>query len=109
MKYRIRRTDTFSEWLTNLQYRQGFLRITARIVAAEDGNFGDHKLLPGTGGLSEMRIDCGPGYRVYYGRMGREIYLLIMGGDKFSQKTDIARAKTMWGRIKEEGYADGED
>ena len=109
MKYELRRTDIFAEWLTKLKDRKGFLRIAARVAAAEDGYFGDHKLLPGTGGGSEMRIHCGPGYRVYYGQLGRAIYLLLSGGDKTSQKDDIATAAAMWARIKEEGYADEED
>jgi putative addiction module killer protein len=109
MKYVVLKTADFTNWLAELKNRQACLRILTRINAAEDGNFGDHKILPGTGGLSEMRINCGPGYRVYYGRIERKIYLLISGGDKTTQDADISRAKVAWKRIKEEGYADGKD
>lgn len=109
MKYLIRKTAEFSNWLNELKDRQAYLRILARINAAEDGNFGDHKILPGSGGLFEMRLNCGPGYRVYYGRMDRKIFLIISGGDKLTQKADVAKAKAAWKRIKEEGYADGEN
>lgn len=58
---------------------------------ARQGNFGDHKVLED--GLNEMRIDVGPGYRVYYCRIGKVEYLLVGGGDKSTQKADIKRAR----------------
>ncbi|MDR1921829.1 MAG: type II toxin-antitoxin system RelE/ParE family toxin [Candidatus Adiutrix sp.] len=105
----IKQTEEFVEWLEGLKNRQAFLRITARVNAAEGGHFGDHKLLPDTHGLFEMRVDVGPGYRVYYGQMGRTVYLLVAGGDKKSQKADIAKAAGLWLRIKKEGQAHGKD
>lgn len=75
-------------------------RIAARISSARAGNFGGCKSVGD--GVSEMRIDFGPGYRVYYGQEGLHIYLLILGGAKSSQTRDIAKAKEMWRIIKEE-------
>lgn len=65
-------------------------RILGRINSAENGNFGDCE--PVGGGVSEMRIHYGPGYRLYYTRQGEVVYLLLIGGDKSSQKRDIKRA-----------------
>jgi putative addiction module killer protein len=83
--------------LTDLRARA---KILVRIRRAERGHFGDVKLLED--GVSEMRIDCGPGYRVYFAREGRMVYLLLCGGDKSTQPADIKHAKTMWAAIKEE-------
>ena len=69
----------------------GKARIAARIRSAEQGNFGDCE--PIGNGISEMRIHCGPGYRVYFGRKGKFVFLLICGGDKSTQKKDIKQAK----------------
>ncbi len=65
-----------------------------RVRRAERGHFGDVKLLED--GVSEMRIDCGPGYRVYFAREGRMVFLLLCGGDKSTQPADIRHAKSMW-------------
>lgn len=105
MTISINKTDEFAEWLAELTDLKARLRIRARILAMEDGNFSDHKLLPDSHGLFEMRVDYGPGYRVYYGRTGRTVYLLVAGGTKRSQKADIAQAKSMWLRIKESAHA----
>ena len=72
---------------------RGRARIAARIVSAEFGNFGDCK--PVGRGISEMRIDFGPGYRVYFIRQGNLVCLLLLGGDRKRQRRDIARAKAM--------------
>ncbi|WP_335645762.1 type II toxin-antitoxin system RelE/ParE family toxin [Pandoraea vervacti] len=71
-----------------------------RIRRAEAGNFGDSKSLGG--GLWEMRIDHGPGYRVYYGRDGEITYLLVCGGGKSTQQADIARARDFWNKVRME-------
>ena len=63
--------------------------------------FGDVKSVGG-GVLEKMRVDFGPGYRVYFGRKGRVVYLLLCGGDKSTQKADIKRAKAMWATIQKE-------
>ena len=88
---RICETDAFTEWLTNLSDAIAKAAILRRVDLARQGNFGDHKVLDG--GLNEMRIDVGPGYRVYYCRVGKVEYLLIGGGDKSTQKADIKRAR----------------
>ena len=89
----ILRSTEFDVWLSGLSDERGKARIAARIISAEFGNFGDCK--PVGGGISEMRVDYGPGYRVYFMRRGKLVYLLLLGGDKSNQKRDIARAKTM--------------
>jgi putative addiction module killer protein len=72
----------------------------ARLARARLGNFGDCK--PVGEGVSEMRIDCRPGYRVYFVRQGTMTYLLLLGGDKSTQDRDIERAKAMARDLKEE-------
>lgn len=71
----------------------------ARILSAEKGNFGD--CAPVGVGISEMRVHFGPGYRLYYARRGRVMYLLLCGGDKSTQKRDIKRAKDILAAFKE--------
>ena len=87
------RTDEFDAWLSALKDKLGRARIVHRIRAAEYGNFGDWA--PVGDGISEMRVHTGPGYRVYFTRRGEVLYLLLVGGDKASQKRDIQRAKTL--------------
>jgi len=83
----------FSSWLRALTDARGKARILARLDAAKQGNFGDCE--PVGNGVSEMRIHTGPGYRVYFTRRGNTVYLLLVGGDKSTQKRDIARAKAL--------------
>jgi len=80
-------TATFDNWFSKLTDRRAFFRIQARIDRAEDGNFGDCK--PVGHGVLEMRIDYGPGYRVYFTQRGMEIIILLAGGDKSTQVKDI--------------------
>lgn len=89
----FQRTPEFDAWLKTLRDPVGKARIIARIRSAEAGNFGDCE--PVGEGVSEMRVHCGPGYRVYYGRMGNVVYLLLCGGDKSTQKRDIKQAKAL--------------
>jgi putative addiction module killer protein len=95
----IRRTDIFIKWLKNLRDSNARFRIYQRIDRLADGNPGDVK--PIGEGCSEMRIDYGPGYRVYYKTTtgcqdtGKEIIVLLCGGDKGSQGKDIERAKEL--------------
>lgn len=84
------RTEEFDAWLSALKDKVGRARIAHRIRSAELGNFGDCE--PVGSGVSEMRVHVGPGYRVYYTRRGEIVYLLLVGGDKSSQKRDIQRA-----------------
>lgn len=96
----IYETRLFSDWLARLPNKKGQARILDRIRSARDGNFGDCKALGG--GVSEMRVHFGPGYRVYFAREGERIYLLLLGGDKSGQKRDIQRAKELWKKIRED-------
>jgi putative addiction module killer protein len=81
--------DVFGEWLANLDSRSR-AKVITRLDRLALGNFGDCKSL--RRGVSELRIDWGTGYRVYYGRVGTAIVLLLCGGDKRKQSTDIERA-----------------
>jgi putative addiction module killer protein len=92
------KTDEFDAWLLNLRDLSARAKILLRIRRAELGNFGDIK--PVGEGISEMRVDFGPGYRIDFAREGRVVYLLLCGGDKSTQKTDIQRASALWTTIK---------
>jgi putative addiction module killer protein len=83
-----------------LKDRVGCARIVHRIRSAEHGNFGDCG--PVGEGVSEMRVHVGPGYRVYYTRRGEMVYLLLLGGDKSSQRRDIRRAIEMAHALEKE-------
>lgn len=89
----ILRTRTFADWFDGLRDRKAKARINARIAAAAAGNFGDCE--PVGEGVSEMRVDVGPGYRVYFTRTGSVVYILLCGGDKSTQTKDIRKAKAM--------------
>jgi putative addiction module killer protein len=84
------RTSIFDEWLTLLKDKTGKALILKRIRSAEAGNLGDCR--PVGQGVSEMRVHYGPGYRAYFTRTGGVVYLLLCGGDKSSQQSDIAEA-----------------
>jgi putative addiction module killer protein len=86
--------DTLGEWLAGLKDIQVRAKIAVRIARVATGNFGDSKRL--SQGLYELRIDFGPGYRVYYGMLGRTCALLLCGGDKSKQSADIKRAHIYW-------------
>jgi len=83
-------TDTFDQWLTQLADARAQAKIATRINRLAAGNFGDAKAL--RQGLCELRIDWGPGYRIYYAMIGRLCALLLCGGDKRKQSADIERA-----------------
>ncbi len=87
------KSDEFNDWLCGLKDPVGKALIVRRIERAEAGNFGDCE--PVGEGVSEMRIHHGPGYRAYFTRRGEVVYLLLLGGDKSSQKRDIKRAIEM--------------
>ena len=91
--YTILRSATFDRWLRRLRNRQAVTRIVARLLAAEDGHLGDVKSVGG--GVSEMRIQQGPGYRIYFITRGTDLIVLLCGGDKDSQRRDIERAQRM--------------
>jgi len=89
----VRQTKTFASWLNGLRDTTARLRIATRIARLEEGNPGDVK--PVGEGVSEMRINYGPGYRVYFVRSGRVVVILLCGGDKSTQAKDITKAKQM--------------
>jgi putative addiction module killer protein len=88
--HRIRKTRLFADWLDGLRDLRGRARIQARIERLGAGHPGDAKLIGE--GVSELRVDCGPGYRVYFKKQGREIIVLLAGGNKSTQARDIGMA-----------------
>ena len=89
----LQTTDVFDHWYDGLRDRQGRARIAVRLRRVELGNFGDVK--PVGSGVSELRIDYGPGYRVYLTQRGLEVVILLAGGDKRTQSKDIEAAIEM--------------
>ncbi|MCL2381304.1 MAG: type II toxin-antitoxin system RelE/ParE family toxin [Treponema sp.] len=87
----MHKSDVFDKWLRALRDRQARVRIDARVRRLAQGNPGDVK--PVGEGISEMRIHYGAGYRVYYKDTGKEIIILLCGGDKSTQQADISNAK----------------
>ena len=87
---RIEKTDAYRDWIDTLRDRAGRARIFVRVDRLISGNPGPHRNL--TDGVSELKIDFGPGYRVYYTQRGTRLLLLLVGGDKSSQQRDIAKA-----------------
>lgn len=83
----------YREWLDDLD-TSARARAQARVLRFESGNFGDHKSL--AGGVWEARLLFGPGYRIYFGKIGSAVILLLAGGDKKSQRRDIRRAQAFW-------------
>ena len=95
----IRKTEVYADWIDSLRDVQGRARILVRIERLAAGNPGDVKAVGE--GVSELRIDFGPGYRVYFANNGREIVILLAGGDKSSQATDIKTALRLARNLKE--------
>ena len=89
----IRESETFKAWFAKLRDTRAKIRIDMRIKRLAMGNPGDVK--PAGEGVSEMRIDYGPGYRVYFKDTGKEIIILLCGGDKRTQSRDIEQAKEL--------------
>jgi putative addiction module killer protein len=89
----VRQTDRFKAWLTGLRDERARAQILKRLDRAGQGNLGD--VAPVGGGVSEMRIFYGPGYRVYFVQSGSELIVLLCGGDKSTQRADIAEAKAL--------------
>lgn len=94
-------THGFAEWLGDLRDRKARTKIVGRIRRAAGGNFGDHRSVKG--GVFEMRVDYGPGYRVYYFQRGEALVILLCGGDKRTQDADIAFAKRLKVEIETRG------
>jgi putative addiction module killer protein len=95
----VRETTVFSAWMAGLRDHRARGRIAARIDRLADGNPGDAKSVGQ--GVSELRIDYGPGYRVYFTRSGRLVIVLLCGGDKSAQDRDIAAAKALAKELKD--------
>jgi len=89
----VRQTTRFATWLAGLRDERARARILKRLDRAQAGNLGD--VAPVGGGVSEMRIFYGPGYRVYFVQRGSELIVLLCGGDKSTQEADIAEAKAL--------------
>lgn len=83
----IRKTDVYAEWIDNLRDLQGRARILVRVERLSSGDPGDVKAI--SGGVSELRVHFGPGYRVYFSQRGDDIVILLAGGDKSAQPRDI--------------------
>ncbi len=99
MAIEIRETDVFTGWLEELRDINARVRIVERLVRLAAGNPGDVK--PVGEGVSELRINYGPGYRVYYVRRGKVYVLLLCGGDKATQERDIRRAKVLASNLED--------
>ena len=91
--YVVKQTDEFRTWLQKLRDIRANTIIVKRIDRIYGGNFGDHKQISSK--VSELRIDYGPGYRIYYTKRGNEIILLLIGGDKSTQQSDIKKANDL--------------
>ena len=95
----VRQTEVFVSWFANLRDRKAKALVQVRIDRMEVGNFGD--VAPVGQGISEMRIAYGPGYRVYFVQKGPIIVILLCGGDKSSQSSDIIKAKAIANQLED--------
>ncbi len=95
----VRQTDVYAAWFDGLRDRQAKARIDIRIRRLSLGNFGDVK--PVGGGVSELRISYGPGYRVYFARRGHDLVILLAGGDKSTQSADIKAARGLLQQLED--------
>jgi putative addiction module killer protein len=95
----IRQTEIFAKWFANLRDRKAKARIQARIDRMEIGNFGD--VAPVGQGVSEMRISYGPGYRVYFIQKATIVIIILCGGDKSTQRSDIIKAKELANQLED--------
>lgn len=90
LRMRVEMTEVYRDWINSLKDRVGRARVQVRVDRLVHGNPGQHRAL--TGGVCELKIDFGPGYRVYYTERKGVLVILLAGGDKSSQKTDIETA-----------------
>ncbi len=98
--YEIKSTKAFSQWLMKLKDFKGRIAVARRIERMEHGNFGNVKSLGAS--ISELKIQMGPGYRVYFTKRKEQIIILLVGGDKSTQSKDIEKAKKMLKEIDNE-------
>ena len=96
--FTVQQTEEFQAWLDGLSDKRAQVRIAARIRLAEAGSLGDWASVGGL--VSELRIDFGPGYRIYFTRRGNLLIIMLAGGDKSSQKRDIKRAQKIAGELE---------
>lgn len=92
----------FEKWLSDLRDRQTRSRILTRLSHVQEGNFGDHKSVGD--GVLELRFTFGPGYRVYYARRGNVVVIVLCGGDKGTQQSDIRKAKALAAEMEDETW-----
>lgn len=93
--------DLYADWLKRLRDNQAKVAVIRRVARIELGNFGNHKFC--REGVWELRIDAGPGYRVYYAHSGKRVVLLLGGGDKRTQESDIDKAVFYWNEWQSRG------
>lgn len=98
--YVVQLTEEFQDWLDALNDRRAQARIVARLRLVEAGNLGDWKAVGGS--VSEMRVDVGPGYRLYFTRRGRVVIVILVGGDKSTPTRDIRRAQRILKELEDE-------
>ncbi len=96
----VNQTAAFKKWMQKLRDFRAKVHILSRLTQVEGGNLGDFKSVGN--GVLEMRIDYGPGYRLYFAKDGEAIVILLIGGNKSSQDNDIIKAKNIWQGIKNE-------
>lgn len=96
--YTLYQTQEFQDWLDGLNDRRAQVRIAARLRLTEAGNLGDWQ--PVGGEVSELRVNFGPGYRLYFARRGKLLIVMLAGGDKSSQKRDIKRAQRIAAQLE---------
>lgn len=97
--------NPYVDWLEKLRDTKGKISVVRRVSRLEGGNFGDHKSVGG--GVWELKIDAGPGYRVYYAQAGKVLLLLLCCGDKSTQQRDIQNAKAAWHDWQARQHEDG--
>jgi putative addiction module killer protein len=97
--FEIRKTSVYAEWIDKLRDVMGRARILARVERLAQGNAGDSKHVGE--GVFELRVDTGPGYRVYYTQQGSQVVILLVGGDKSTQSKDINKATRLAATLKD--------
>lgn len=97
MRYEVVKSDRFIRWFARLRDRRVQAQILVRIDRVEEGNFGDHRSVGG--GVSELRVNIGEGYRIYYIIRQQRVVFLLSGGDKASQRRNIVQAQQMASEI----------
>ena len=96
----VNKTSEFHKWMKKLRDLRAKMHILSRLTQVEKGNLGDFKSVGN--GILEMRIDYGPGYRLYFAKEGDTIVLILVGGEKSTQEQDIVKAKNIWQGMKNE-------